>query len=159
MTNISRCSKKCATHPPSFRQLCEAYRDGALKAGRKVALGESVGAFRAVSLGKSYTEAYSLGAHAQGTGFIEYFSGFGFFEAYRFPGETTPVPQTYERMVEAKYALVGTADNIKYELDALRKNSNLEWFGWYFDQGLMSWDETKQQLEMFATKVMPEFKD
>jgi alkanesulfonate monooxygenase SsuD/methylene tetrahydromethanopterin reductase-like flavin-dependent oxidoreductase (luciferase family) len=147
------------SHPPSFRQLCEAYRDEAARAGRRIALGESVGAFRSVSLGNSYTEAYSLGAHTQGTGFIEYFSGFGFFEAYRFPGETTPVPQTYERMVEAKYALVGTADDVKRGLDGLRTNTNLEWFGWYFDQGLMSWDDTKRQLEMFATKVMPEFKD
>jgi hypothetical protein len=69
------------------------------------------------------------------------------------------VPNTYERMVEAKYELVGTVDDIKRELEALRKNTNIEWFGWYFDQGLISWDETKRQLEMFATKVMPEFKD
>ena len=145
------------TTPPGGSEYT-AYRDEAAKAGRKIALGQSVGAFRSVALGNSYTEAYSLGAHAQGTGFIEYFSGFGFFEAYRFPGETTPVPQTYERMVEAKYALVGTADDVKRELDALRQNTNLEWFGWYFDQGLMSWDDTKRQLEMFA-KIMPEFRD
>lgn len=147
------------SHPPSFRQLCEAYKDEAAKAGRNLQLGESVGAFRSVHIGDNYTEAYTLGAHAQGTGFIEYFSGFGFFEAYRFPGETTPVPNTFERMVEAKYSLVGTTDDIKRELDALRKNSNIEWFGWYFDQGLISWDEARRQLELFATKVMPEFKD
>jgi hypothetical protein len=41
----------------------------------------------------------------------------------------------------------------------LRKNSGIEWFGWYFDQGLISWDEARRQLELFATKVMPEFKD
>ena len=34
-----------------------------------------------------------------------------------------------------------------------------EWFGWFFDQGLMPWDEAKRQLELFATKVMPEFRD
>jgi alkanesulfonate monooxygenase SsuD/methylene tetrahydromethanopterin reductase-like flavin-dependent oxidoreductase (luciferase family) len=147
------------SYPPSFRQLCEAYREEAAKSGRTLELGQNVGAFRSVSLGNSYTEAYTLGAHTQGVGFIEYFSGFGFFEAYRFPGETTPVPSTYERMVEAKYALVGTPDDVKRELEALRKNANIEWFGWYFDQGLMSWDETKRQLELFATKVMPEFRD
>ncbi len=147
------------SYPPSFRQLCEAYREEAAKSGRTLELGQNVGAFRSVSLGNSYTEAYTLGAHTQGVGFIEYFSGFGFFEAYRFHGETTPVPSTYERMVEAKYALVGTPDDVKRELEALRKNSNVEWFGWYFDQGLMSWDETKRQLELFATKVMPEFRD
>ena len=31
-------------HPPSFRELCEAYREEAAKAGRQLALGESVGA-------------------------------------------------------------------------------------------------------------------
>ena len=122
-------------HPPSFRELCEAYREEAAKSGRQLALGESVGAFRSVHLGDSYTQAYSLGAECQGAGFIEYFSGFGFFEAYRFPGETTPVPNTFERMVESKYALVGTTDDIKRELEALQKNSNVEWFGWFFDQG------------------------
>ena len=146
-------------HPPSFRELCEAYREEAAKSGRQLALGESVGAFRSVHLGDSYTQAYSLGAECQGAGFIEYFSGFGFFEAYRFPGETTPVPNTFERMVESKYALVGTTDDIKRELEALQKNSNVEWFGWFFDQGLMPWDETKRQLETFGREVLPAFKD
>ena len=146
-------------HPPSFRELCEAYREEAAKAGRQLALGESVGAFRSVHLGDSYTQAYSLGAECQGAGFIEYFSGFGFFEAYRFPGETTPVPNTFERMVESKYALVGTTDDIKRELEALQKNSNVEWFGWFFDQGLMPWDETRRQLETFGREVLPAFKD
>lgn len=146
-------------HPQSFRDLCEAYRDEAAKAGRQLALGESVGAFRSVHLGDSYTEAYSLGAACQGAGFIEYFSGFGFFEAYRFPGETTPVPTTFERMVESKYALVGTVDTVKRELEALYKNSKVEWFGWFFDQGLMPWDETKRQLEIFGKEILPEFRD
>jgi len=147
------------SHPPSFRQLCEAYKDEAAKAGRQLALGQSVAAFRGVYLGNTYTEAYTMAASVIEVGFLPYFSGFGFFEAFRFPGETTPVPITAERMIEAKYALVGTVDDMKRELDALRKNTNVEWFGWYFDQGLISWDETKRQLELFATKVMPEFKD
>jgi alkanesulfonate monooxygenase SsuD/methylene tetrahydromethanopterin reductase-like flavin-dependent oxidoreductase (luciferase family) len=147
------------SYPPSFRHLCEAYQEEATKAGRQLALGQNVGAFRSVHIGNTYTEAYSLGAQAQGTGFIEYFSGFGFFEAYRLPGETGPVPNTYERMVEAKYELVGTVDDVKRELEALRKNSHIEWFGWYFDQGLLSWDEARRQLELFATKVMPAFRD
>jgi alkanesulfonate monooxygenase SsuD/methylene tetrahydromethanopterin reductase-like flavin-dependent oxidoreductase (luciferase family) len=147
------------SHPPSFRQLCEAYKDEAAKVGRRLEIGQSVGAFRSVHLGYNYTEAYSLGAQAQGAGFIEYFSGFGFFEAYRFPGETTPVPNTFERMVEAKYALVGTIDDIKREIEALKKNSNVEWFGWYFDQGLLPWDEAKRQVELFGKHIIPEFKE
>lgn len=146
-------------HPPSFRELCEAYREEAAKHGRNLELGESIGAFRSVHIGNTYTEGYSLGAETQGAGFIQYFAGFGFFEAYRYPGETTPVPWKFERMVEAKYSLVGTVDDVKREMEALQKNANIEWFGWFFDQGMMPWEETKRQLEIFGTKILPEFKD
>jgi alkanesulfonate monooxygenase SsuD/methylene tetrahydromethanopterin reductase-like flavin-dependent oxidoreductase (luciferase family) len=147
------------SHPPSFRKLCEAYRDEAAKAGRQIARGQSVAAFRGVYLGNTTTEANNLAVAALNDGFVPYFSGFGFFEAFRFPGETTPVPMTAERMIKAKYALVGTPDDMKRELDAMRTDTNVEWFGWYFDQGLISWDDARRQLELFATKVMPEFKD
>jgi len=39
------------------------------------------------------------------------------------------------------------------------KSGNLEWFAWYFDQGLMTWDEAQRQLEVFARHVIPEFDD
>ncbi|MGE0483119.1 MAG: LLM class flavin-dependent oxidoreductase [Gammaproteobacteria bacterium] len=147
------------SHPPSFRTLCEAYRDEAARQGRELALGQRVGAFRAVHIGDTRAEAHALGARTQGPGFIEYFSGFGFLEAFRFPGETTPVPNNYQRLLDARYALAGTVDDVKRELDELRNNVDIEWFAWYFDQGLMPLDEAKRQLERFATHVMPEFKD
>jgi len=37
------------------------------------------------------------------------------------------------------------------------RGGELEWFSWFFDQGLMSLDYAKRQLELFATKMMPEF--
>ena len=132
------------SHPPSFRQLCEAYREEANKAGRKITLGDNIGAHRSVHLGKTRDEAYAIGETAAGTGWPDYFAPFGFFEAFRFPGETTPVPQTYDRMIEAKFEMIGTVDDIKRELEAMLENSGLEWFGWYFDQGVMSWDEQRQ---------------
>ena len=66
--------------------------------------------------------------------------------------------RSFERMVEAKYALVGTIDDVKREIEALKKNSNVEWFGWYFDQGLLPWDEAKRQVELFGKHIIPEFK-
>ena len=55
------------SHPPAFRELCEAYRDEAARHGRHLELGESVGAFRSVHIGNTYTEGYSLGAETQGS--------------------------------------------------------------------------------------------
>ena len=147
------------SHPPAFRELCEAYRDSAIEAGRNLKLGDSVGAHRSVHMGKTYEEAYTLGEGAAGAGWPDYFAPFGFFEAFRLPSdEGGPVPENYERMVESKFELVGTVDDIRREFAAMVENTNLEWFGWYFDQGVMSWDEQRRQLDFFA-KVMPEFMD
>ena len=146
------------SHPPSFRQLCQAYREEAAKAGRDLALGQNIGAHRSVHMGKDRSEAYAIGEKAAGQGWPDYFAPFGFFEAFRFPGETTPVPQNYDRMIEAKFELVGTVDDIKREMSAMVENSGLEWFGWYFDQGVMSWDEQRRQLDFFRP-VLEEFKD
>jgi alkanesulfonate monooxygenase SsuD/methylene tetrahydromethanopterin reductase-like flavin-dependent oxidoreductase (luciferase family) len=141
------------SHPPSFRQLCEAYREEAAKAGRNLALGQGVGAHRSVHIGRNRAEAYALGKDAAGAGWPDYFAPFGFFEAFRFPGETTPVPETYDRMIEAKFELVGTVDDIKREVESMIENAGVEWFGWYFDQGVMSWDDQRRQMELFAEIV------
>jgi alkanesulfonate monooxygenase SsuD/methylene tetrahydromethanopterin reductase-like flavin-dependent oxidoreductase (luciferase family) len=146
------------SHPPSFRKLCEAYRDEGAKAGRTLRLGQHVGAHRSVHIGTTRDEAYTIGETAAGAGWPDYFAPFGFFEAFRFPGETTPVPQTYDRMIEAKFELIGTVDDIKREIEAILENSGLEWFGWYFDQGVMSWDEQRRQMDLFS-KVVEEFRD
>ena len=146
------------SHPPSFRALCEAYRDEAAKAGRTLALGQGDGAHRSVHIGSSRAEAYALGENAAGAGWPDYFAPFGFFEAFRFPGETTPVPQTYDRMIEAKFEMIGTVDDIKREVAAMIENAGVEWFGWYFDQGVMSWDDQRRQMELFA-RVVEEFAD
>jgi alkanesulfonate monooxygenase SsuD/methylene tetrahydromethanopterin reductase-like flavin-dependent oxidoreductase (luciferase family) len=51
----------------------------------------------------------------------------------------TPLPPaewTLERMRKVKYALAGTPDQVKREIEALHKiggEGELEWFGWFFD--------------------------
>ena len=66
-----------------------------------------------------------------------------------------------ERMRKVKYGLAGTVDQVKREIEALHKiggNGELEWFGWFFDQGFMGWDESQRQLELFARHIIPEFR-
>ena len=70
-------------------------------------------------------------------------------------------PGTPTRLVEHEYALVGTVDDVKRKMESLSRchaDGELEWFTWQFDQGLMPLDEALRQLEIFATKVMSEFK-
>jgi hypothetical protein len=104
-------------------------------------------------------------------GFNHYFGGFGFWEAFRTPEDLvkypadpfTPLPPsewTLERMRKVNYALAGTVDQVKREVEALHKiggRGELEWFGWFFDQGFMSLDEEMRQMETFAKHIIPAF--
>ena len=159
------------SNPPDFQRLCHVYQDVAHAAGRTLTLGESVGAFRAVHFGDSEAEAVELFRTTNYLGFREYFSGFGFGEAFRTEEDNvkyaqTPLPLeelTVERLRRVKYALAGTPEQVREEIDALHtlygSGGELEWFGWFFDQGCMSWDETRRQFDYFATKIMPHYQE
>src|SRR6266542_2501397 len=72
-------------NPPDFQRLCKIYEEVAGETGRKLGLGESVGAFRAVHFGKTEAEAVALLRDTNYSGFQNYFGGFGFWEAFRTP--------------------------------------------------------------------------
>jgi alkanesulfonate monooxygenase SsuD/methylene tetrahydromethanopterin reductase-like flavin-dependent oxidoreductase (luciferase family) len=161
------------SNPPDFQRLCHVYQEVAHEAGRTVKLGDSVGAFRAVHFGTTEEEAVRLFHDTNYLGFKEYFSGFGFGEAFRtaedndtYPLEPhTPLPLeelTVERLRRVKYALAGTPEQVRAEIAALQtiygSGGELEWFGWFFDQGFMSWEETQRQFEFFAREIMPYFR-
>tara|TARA_R110002096_G_scaffold53317_4_gene138613 strand:+ start:472 stop:1686 length:1215 start_codon:yes stop_codon:yes gene_type:complete len=148
-----------ASEPSIFRALCEAYRDASARHGHGRALGDNFGAFRMVYIGETYEEAFALGASALGDAFVRYFSGFGFFEGFRRPGETGSVPITFERMVEARFAIVGTIDEVKRQIAELCDDVNPQWFGWYLDQGLMDPVQLRRQLDRFANEIIPAFGD
>jgi alkanesulfonate monooxygenase SsuD/methylene tetrahydromethanopterin reductase-like flavin-dependent oxidoreductase (luciferase family) len=159
-------------NPPDFRRLCEVYRDVAATTGRTLRLGQSVGAFRAVHFGNTEAEAVALLRDTNYAGFQNYFGGFGFWEAFRTAEDAakypldpyTPLPPsewTVERMRKVKYGLAGTVDHIKTELESLRAiggGGDLEWFGWFFDQGFMPWEEEVRQIELFAKHIIPNFR-
>jgi alkanesulfonate monooxygenase SsuD/methylene tetrahydromethanopterin reductase-like flavin-dependent oxidoreductase (luciferase family) len=159
------------SNPPDFQRLCRTYQEVAGTAGRKLGLGESVGAFRAVHFGRTEADAVELLRSTNYAGFNHYFGGFGFWEAFRtqedaakYPMDPfTPLPSsewTLERMRKVKYALAGTPDQVKREIEALHRiggDGELEWFGWFFDQGFMSLDEEMRQMETFAKHIIPAF--
>lgn len=152
--------------PETFRMLCEAYAQTAGAAGHGFAVGENVGVFRAVTLGDTMQEAEALGAGA-GAHFVNFFGAFGFCEAFRMPedeerfaGQPLPPSEwTYDRLRRNGYAIAGTPDDVKRQIEALVENVPVEWFGWYFDQGLLTLDEAKRQLELFGEHVIPAFAD
>ena len=72
-----------------------------------------------------------------------------------------PEEWTVDRFRKAKYALAGTVDQVKAEIEALQRiggEGELEWFGWFFDQGFMPWEEEMRQIELFAEHIIPAFR-
>jgi hypothetical protein len=66
-----------------------------------------------------------------------------------------------ERFRKAKYALAGTVDQIKREIEQLKAlggEGELEWFGWFFDEGFMTREEEMRQIELFAEHIIPAFR-
>ena len=80
------------SNPPDFERLCRTYRDVAAQHGRKLGLGESVGAFRAVHFGNTEADAVELLRSTNYAGFNHYFGGFGFWEAFRTQEDAAKVP-------------------------------------------------------------------
>jgi alkanesulfonate monooxygenase SsuD/methylene tetrahydromethanopterin reductase-like flavin-dependent oxidoreductase (luciferase family) len=157
-------------NPQVFTELCRTYRDVAAGYGRDLKIGESIGAMRSVTFGDTRQEAVDVLRDTNYWGFQKYFAGFGFWEAFRTPadnerfGKRTKLPEsewTMERFLDSKYALAGTVDQIKRDIEAVSTvhgEGELEWFSWFFDQGLLSFDEARRQLEIFAKHIIPEFR-
>jgi hypothetical protein len=50
---------------------------------------------------------------------------------------------------------------VKREIERLKTlggEGDLEWFGWFFDQGFMPWDEEIRQIDLFAEHIIPAFR-
>ena len=78
----------------------------------------------------------------------------GFFEihAENYMGAGGP-PHRYLGEIRKRYplSLHGVGLSIGGEGD-------LEWFGWFFDQGFMPWEEEMRQIELFAEHIIPAFR-
>jgi alkanesulfonate monooxygenase SsuD/methylene tetrahydromethanopterin reductase-like flavin-dependent oxidoreductase (luciferase family) len=159
-------------YPDDFKRLCESYRDTAAQFGRNLRLGESVGATRSLSIDPDRAKAWERMERTSYYSFQTYFSEFGFWEAFRLPGDEVKYPRpnllppeewTMERFTASKYGLSGTVDDIKRELEQLHKvysdDGALDWFILLVDQGLMPIEECREQVEIFANEIMPEFQD
>lgn len=122
------------------------YTDEATKAGRSLRLGQSVGLCRLMYLGDSYQAALETARNGSVFLFRNFHSKF-----------YSVIPDTIEPYIESGTAFVGTVDDIRRQMNAVQEKMNPEYFLWLCDQGYLPLYEVKKQLELFGTKVMPEF--
>ncbi|MFT4571506.1 MAG: alkanesulfonate monooxygenase SsuD [Candidatus Binatia bacterium] len=156
--------------PEGFNNWCKLYQAESAKAGFDRPLGQNIGAVRAITIGDTYDEAFQLAAKTTGYEYHNYFNLFGFGEVFRNPSDDPSVKplkfkdefEATKRMIEKGYQLCGTVDDVKKQIEKLVKchgDGALEWISWnFFYQGTVPFEVQARQLELFTTKVWPEFK-
>lgn len=152
----------------AVRNFAEIMVEEAAAHGRSLALGQDLGVFRGVYMGRDRDEARRIAMEGlMGTGWPGWAHDFGFTDAFRFPEDDLKYPNqrlpkseaTMERFERKHFILSGSADDVRREMDLLVEAANPEWFIWQGDQGYLPLDEVKRQIEMFGTQVMPHYLD
>ena len=81
-----------------------------------------------------------------------------YFVYSNFHGKVDPkIPEKIQGLLDLKMAVMGSVDDIRRRLAEYQETLNPEYMLWLGDQGYLALDEMKRELELFATKVMPEF--
>jgi alkanesulfonate monooxygenase SsuD/methylene tetrahydromethanopterin reductase-like flavin-dependent oxidoreductase (luciferase family) len=154
------------SEPDVVRHYAEIMVEEAAAHGRTLALGEEIGVFRGVYMGRDRNEAREIAMKGlMGTGWPGWAHDFGFTDAFRFPEDDEKYPDqmlpkseaTMERFEKKHFCLTGNADDLRREMDLLVESANPEWFIWQSDQGYLPLDEVKRQLELFGTQVLPHY--
>jgi alkanesulfonate monooxygenase SsuD/methylene tetrahydromethanopterin reductase-like flavin-dependent oxidoreductase (luciferase family) len=122
------------------------YTDEATKAGHALRLGQNIGMARLMYLGETREEARQRAQN--GAIFL-----FRQFHAKFIP----QIPTTIEPFIDAGLAFTGTVADVRGQMLDVQEQLNPEWFMVLCDQGFMPLHEVKKQIEMFGTKIMPEF--
>lgn len=129
-------------------QGAQFYRDEAAKFGRILRRGEGIGLARLLAIGKTREAAMD----AARNGSIYLYSRFHskFFDR---------IPSQIEGFIGARVAFVGSVEDIRRELAEVRQKLDPEYFMILVDQGFLPFDEVREQVELFGTKILPEFTD
>ncbi len=151
-----------------LKHFAKLHQEEARAAGRNLALGESLGVFRSVYLADSKEQARKMATEGLiGVGWQGWAHDFGFTDAFKLPGDKEkygdgPLPReacTIERLEQAHFALLGTSDDVRREMDQMVEAANPEWFIWQSDQGYLPKDDVKRMIERFANDIMPHYAD
>jgi len=157
-----------------FLMYARQYQQLSQEAGREAGLGQGVGAVRSICLGDTYDEAFEIAVQTAAYEYHNYFNKFGMGEVFRTPEDPADRMVMFKdeadgakRMIEAGQLLCGTPDDVKRQMEQLhnchapnRGEGSLEWLSWtFFCQGTQPADVQSKQLELFASKVWPAFKD
>ncbi|NBE97415.1 LLM class flavin-dependent oxidoreductase [Nonomuraea sp. KC401] len=153
-------------NPDDHAQKARLYQEESAKQGRHYKLGEHTGILKIVGIADTTEEAINTFGRSIPKDFAAFFGPFGYLEVLRKKEDEKHKPISPEkgdakRMNDVEMALFGTPDDVKRGIQRmLDRMPDLEWFGLYMQgqQGVLPLDTVKRNLELFATKVAPEFR-
>ncbi|ACZ84959.1 MULTISPECIES: LLM class flavin-dependent oxidoreductase [Streptosporangium] len=154
-------------NPDEHAAKAKLYQEESAKCGRDYKLGEHTGILKIVGMADTREEAIATYGKSMQKDFAAFFGPFGYLEVLRKKEDDrhqpiSPEKGDYKRMNEVEMALLGGPDDVKRGIQRmLDRMPDLEWFGLFMQgqQGVLPLDTVKRNLELFATKVIPEFSD
>ena len=138
-------------------QLYAVYAQEAASCGRTLAAGEGLGVLRDVVVADTDQEALRLWRSSGAFVGKAWFTPFHFGDVLAEPGETQlPTP---EQMMEQGLLLVGSVGTVIEQLRRMREITPVQWlFAWQYN-GLIPNAKLQRSLDLFATEVLPTFRD
>jgi alkanesulfonate monooxygenase SsuD/methylene tetrahydromethanopterin reductase-like flavin-dependent oxidoreductase (luciferase family) len=89
----------------------------------------------------------------------EWLGEFGFFEAWRLPGQQGPVPKTLEQVMAAGAAVVGTPDEVGEQIAKLRETTGVEYLVFVPNGGAADHAHLMDTIGLFGQHVIPALGD
>ena len=128
-----------------------AYRQGAAEGGKTLSPGQGQGLLRFLFVGKTRDEAYEKVDKT----IVPFFSQFAvhFFPVLLAEGQGS----MFERVMNTGLIVAGTVDEVKRQLDEIYTEIPFEYFSLVAYNGLEPQTQLIEDIELFATKVAPEF--
>lgn len=137
------------------KHLYAVYQEEAAAAGHRLAYGEGIGLLRDVVVADSEAEAQALWRNSGVFCGGAWFRPFGFDRALYSPEEAAAF--TAQDMLERALALVGTPDTVSRQMEQVLAHGPVDYlFAWTYN-ALIPHDKLLRSLELFATKVLPNF--
>jgi len=147
--------------PPMYlgmqNKMYEVYKDESDQIGRALKPGEGLGVLRDLVVADTDEEAMELWHNGGAFCGAAWFAPFGFWRGYTEPGRTEML--TPQELMERGLILVGTPDSVSRQVETMLQGTPVKWlFAWTYN-GLVPHDKILRSLELFATKVLPRFRN
>src|SRR5579875_154083 len=153
------------------RRLAELYRKEAAAAGRELRLGEGIAPAKSIYIAQDTAQALKIAEMGSAGVWYHDFGGyFGFWEAFRLPGDEEKWPagkerrprseRAVERLHKADGIVAGSVAEVRRKMDELVDNVNPEYFNYNDggDLGLMPIETLKQQIRLFGEQILPHYR-